>query len=488
MRRFFVQNILFLLLVNLIVKPVWIFGVDIRVQNLVGHEAYGQYQTLLNLSIIFQILLDCGLQQYNNRTVARAPLTIKNLLPNMLVAKGFLSVLFLAALGAAALLMGYRNEALGLLLLLAMVQILLSLLLFLRSNISAWQHFKTDSLLSVFDRLLMIVFCSLLLWLPATKGLFTITWFVATQLIAYLITAGIALFYCLKLEVLQWKNIDLLKVWVIARHSFPYALLIFLMGIYSKTDVIIMERFFSGGASEAGRFAAASRLLEVANNMSGVLFAGILLPMFGRMLARREDTTALVRLSVNILLPLSLTTAIAGFFWGVDIMHFLYKDVTIYDGWVLTVLLFTFPGYCISYIYATLLTANGSIKPLIFISLLAVVLNLTANLIFTPRYGALSAASIAVGTIMTVSILNVVVASRITRLKQDRLWIFKFFLFILCIITCCWLLDTTGIYLVYRLILLGLITVIAMFISGLVTVKHIKEIWRKGVKFNGNNS
>lgn len=488
MRRFFVQNIFFLLLVNLIVKPVWIFGIDIRVQNLVGHEAYGQYQTLLNLSVIFQIILDFGLQQYNNRTVARAPQTIKSLLPNMLVAKGFLSLIYMVLLSLVSLALGYRGFAWGLLMLLGLVQALLSLLLFLRSNISAWQHFKTDSVLSVLDRLFLIVVCTLLLWLPATKGMFSITWFVWAQVGAYLLTASVALFYCLRLTSFQWGQIDVLKVWVIAKQSFPYALLVFMMAVYTRTDVIVIERFFTSGAQEAGRFAAAYRLLDVANNMSGVLFAGILLPLFGSMLARREDVAALVRLCTNLLLPLSLTVAICGFFFGTEIMHWLYHDVDAYDGKVLTVLLFTYPGYCIGYVYATLLTANGSIRPLIYISFVAILINLTANMLITPKYGALAAAGIAVATQLVVSVLNIMVAKRLTSLRSDGKWLLQFLAFVVLIILSCLGLQTLQIPVLIRILLLAVAGAAGMFICRFLTWQHIKEILNGRLKFGGNNS
>ena len=49
--------------------------------------------------------------------------------------------------------------------------------------------FKTDSVLSVLDRLLMILFCSILLWGHITATKFRIEWFVYSQTAAYGITA-----------------------------------------------------------------------------------------------------------------------------------------------------------------------------------------------------------------------------------------------------------------------------------------------------------
>src|ERR1044072_8945812 len=84
MRRAFVKNILFILGLNIIIKPVWIFLIDRNVQNRVGHEAYGNYQTLFNLGLILQIILDFGLNNYNNRIIAQQPERLKELFPKML--------------------------------------------------------------------------------------------------------------------------------------------------------------------------------------------------------------------------------------------------------------------------------------------------------------------------------------------------------------------------------------------------------------------
>ena len=49
--------------------------------------------------------------------------------------------------------------------------------------------FKTDSFLSVLDRILMILFCGVLLWGHVTATPFRIEWFVYSQSAAYIVTA-----------------------------------------------------------------------------------------------------------------------------------------------------------------------------------------------------------------------------------------------------------------------------------------------------------
>ena len=76
--------------VNLLIKPFWVFGIDRTVQNKVGESEYGLYFAIFNFTYLFQILLDFGLQNYNNRQVASERTKINELLPTILAFKTIL--------------------------------------------------------------------------------------------------------------------------------------------------------------------------------------------------------------------------------------------------------------------------------------------------------------------------------------------------------------------------------------------------------------
>ena len=119
MNQKFLSNLFFLLTVNLLVKPFYIFGIDRTVQITVGTESYGVYFALYNFSILFYIVLDLGLTNYNTRTIAQNRERLKAYLPNLLVVKLGLSLLFLGLLFTTAWLLGYSVLKLELLLPLA---------------------------------------------------------------------------------------------------------------------------------------------------------------------------------------------------------------------------------------------------------------------------------------------------------------------------------------------------------------------------------
>jgi O-antigen/teichoic acid export membrane protein len=423
MRRVFVKNILFILTINLLIKSVWIFMIDRTVQNRVGHEAYGIYQALFNLGIIFQIVLDFGLNNYNTRMISQRPGRLQELFPVMLSTRLVLLLIYIFTVTVAGWTLGFRGEELLLLGGVLLIQGFNILLQYIRSNVAALQQFRTDGLLSVSDRFLMILVCGALLWHPATAAEFRIGWFVIAQIACYGLAFVVALFVLKRIAHvplrLSFHFGDILKV---IRGSLPYALLIFLMAVYTRSDMLLIERLCGDeGREQAGIYAAAFRLLDV-GNIFGLIFAGVLLPMFGRMLEERGNLAPVIRVAVNIMIPLSIAVAVAAAFYGTEIMQALYPVSGAYDGLVLSWVMASFPAFCIMYIYSTLLTANGDLKLLNTLAAVAVALNITANLILIPRYQALGAAVTAFVTQSGLAICFILAAQRKLQLPYAPKW------------------------------------------------------------------
>lgn len=81
--------------VNFLIKPFWVFGIDRTVQNRLGEADYGLYFAIFNFTYLFQILLDFGFQNYNNREVAADNSKIDELLPTIFSFKMLLLVAYL---------------------------------------------------------------------------------------------------------------------------------------------------------------------------------------------------------------------------------------------------------------------------------------------------------------------------------------------------------------------------------------------------------
>lgn len=416
MNKKFILNLALLFFLNLLIKPFWIFGIDRTVQNTVGVNEYGFYFALFNFSVILNMLLDLGIVNFNNRNIAQNSHLLNKYFSNIVVLKFLLGVIYFVVSIALAFLLGYSSKQIILLLFLVFNQFLLSFILYLRSNLSGLQLFKTDSLISVLDRTIMIIICSLLLWGNITDTTFKIKWFVFAQTAAYLLTASITFFIVLWHSGTIKIKFDFPFLLSILKKSYPFAILGFLMGFYNRIDSVFLERFAS--SEQAGIYAQAYRILDAASMLS-LLFAGLLLPMFSKMIKEKTELNQLIKLSFILIIIPAIIIATSSFFYRKEVINLLYHSHIDNSANIFSILMISFVFVAINYIFGTLLTANGSLKQLNIIALMSLVLNFALNLILIPKYKALGAAYANVATQFFATSLQIVVAFRIFRLPLN---------------------------------------------------------------------
>lgn len=373
--------------VNLLIKPFWVFGIDRTVQNKLGESAYGLYFAIFNFTYLFQILLDFGLQNFNNRQVAADRDKINELLPVILVFKTLLFIVYLVLCVAIAYPIGYLAQPFIWVILVN--QILLSFNIYLRTNVSAHQLFISDALLSVLDKLLMILFCAVLIWGNIPFLPLTIFNFALAQLAAYAITFVVCLAISLRLTLRPSFRVDYLQLKSMVRSSLPYAVIHFLMTIYYRIDGVMLERLQGArGAVESGIYAQGYRIMESLNNI-GYLLATMLLPLFAYRITRKEDVRPLLKSGLSIIYCVSVSIIVCLFNYRLELMRLLYTSSDIgYSAEVFAYLLLNFFPVAILYVLGTLLTANQNFRLMIYTLLVAVVLNITLNFVLITRYGA----------------------------------------------------------------------------------------------------
>lgn len=431
LKRKFVTNLILLLFLNLLIKPFWIFGIDRTVQNTVGDESYGLYFALFNFSMLLNILLDVGITNYNNRNIAQYNFLLPKHLSNIVGLKFVLAIVYaLFSLGIAALI-GYDKLQFHLLFFLILNQFLISFTLYLRSNISGLHLFRTDSLISVLDRSFMIIICSILLFSGFIRFDFTIEWFVYAQTISYVLTALITFAIVLRKSGKIKVRFNSRFFLVFLRKSYPYALLILLMSFYNRMDSVMLERLLPDpiGKEQAGIYAQAFRLLD-AVSMFGVLFAGLLLPIFAKMIKQKEPVGQMVKLSFTLIIVPAIVIAISSIYYNREIMGVLYTTNTENSSGILGILMTGFIGIATTYIFGTLLTANGSLKQLNIMAFSGMVLNIVLNLILIPRLQAFGSAWASLATQLFTGATQLILAVVIFKLKPEIRYIIQLVLFV----------------------------------------------------------
>lgn len=475
MNREFLLNLFFLIAINLIIKPFYVFGIDLKVQNLVSN--YGLYFALLNFSYIFQIFSDLGIQQYNNRNIAQHHYLFDKYFSHLLVLKGGLAMLFFILSFSVALLLGYQWNELYLLLFLLLNQIFITLTFFFRSNISGLQYFRLDSILSVLDKLLLIVICIPLLW-GTWASSFEIEWFVYAQSISFGLTTLIAYLLTrryLKSRLVFLWNSSLLKA--ILKQSIPYSLVVLLMTLYTRIDAVMIERLLHDpisqkGISESNIYAAAYRLLD-AINMICFLFAGLLLPMFSKMLKKKEQIVPLWKLSSSLMLVITVSFSIAVCFNALEIMSLLYIDYNPSMVSVLILLMIGFNSIGVIHITGTLLTANGNLLQMNIVFLIGILLNISSNYFLILEYGAWGAAISTILTQSFVAIVELEIARRIFKPRINLVFWGQIILFITGVVFINYGLKQCTIHWFLQFSLAGIIALLWAFLTKIIDLKLV---------------
>ncbi|MFO7723430.1 MAG: oligosaccharide flippase family protein [Bacteroidales bacterium] len=480
MQRKFLTNLLLLLFLNILVKPVYIFGIDLKVQNLVGPDEYGIFFSMFNFSMLFNILLDFGITNYNNRNISQYKQLLNKHFSGIVTLRLILAVVYTVVSFAIAMAAGYSARQMSLLGFLILNQFLISTILYLRSNIAGLQLFKTDSMLSVLDRVILILLCGFLLYSGSWSGRFTIEVFVWCQTIAYLLAMVTALIVVMRKAAFRRFYWNPLFARLIIRKSFPYAMLTLLMMFYFRVDSVLLERLLPDGhgARQAGIYASAFRLLD-AFIMVPYLFSVLLLPMFARMLRFREDIRSIVSIAFPILLVFSLATVALSIGFSNEIMAVLYKEHAAESAAVFRLLIPGLAAYSISYVFGTLLTANGNLWTLNIIAAASMVLNITLNIMLIPVYEALGSAVASCLTLLLAATLQMIISARRFDLWPGWAILIRFLVFMGGTIAVILFQPYLEMSWVYRFVISGAVIVIIPVITGFIRPAKLVQIVTK---------
>ena len=488
MQNRFIKNIIFLLFLNLLVKPFWYFGIDLEVQNRLGDALYGQYLSIFNFSYLFYILLDLGITNFNSRNIASDNKMLSKHFAGLAEIKLLLGVCYAIVIFAIGYLNGFREGyQLKMLFWCGLNQILLSFVLFLRSNMQGLLLFKADSFLSIFDRVLAILLMALVLWSGwFSLGHFNVVWFLQVQTIAYLSTIALALFLVLKhTDHLSFRiNFKFFKEILV--QSLPFALLVLLMSIYSRIEPFLLERLLDDQGVQAGIYGRAYRLFDAGNNISN-LFAIMLLPMFTASLKSKTELNNLVRTSFNVMVAMTGIIMIMCVFYSQEIMQLVTRtaegetevEYLLRVGQyakVFPILMGSF--FCLSttYVFGTLLTANGSLKQLNLVAASGVIVNILLNLFVIPRFYSVGAACTSLCVQFLTAFAQYLLSEKIFKLRLGTGYWLHLLLFLGSVALCTYLIKMLQINWIYSFLIAFAVNTGLIFVTRLLSLKQILSL------------
>jgi O-antigen/teichoic acid export membrane protein len=426
-KKKFIFDLAILIILNLLIKPFWTIFIEPKVQGEIGNVNYGEYSTIFYFSMLLNIFLDFGLTNFNNRNIAQNSHLLSKHFSKMLSFKFALGFFYMSiSFVIGFFFMGYNHT---LLLILCFNSFVLSFVAFLRSNLQALHLFRLDSLLSVLDRVIMIiiVLAMLLNWFGLEV---TSLNFVYAQSIGYVLTALICFVVVLNKTHTFKLNWDWTFNKMILKQSLPYAVLVLLMTFYNRLDSVMIENILGGdfGKMQSGIYVKSFRLLDAANQIA-TLFSIQLIPLFSRMLKQKEDIENIVKLSFTLLLTPALIVSISTIFYAEHFFDKIYTGDT--EGYeILAVIMNCFTALCLTCIFGTLLTASGNLKKQNYAAVGGIVINVVLNIILIPKYLALGSAISSLVTQFLTGLVQVYLCYKVFKFKVNKRLLTSVFLFI----------------------------------------------------------
>lgn len=423
MKKNFSLNLFFLLGINLLIKPVYLFGIEVGVQNAVGPAEYGLYYAMFNFTFLFNVVLDMGINNFQKIKVAEDTASGIQNMATLIPLKVVLALVYMLVTVSVAAVIGFDDRYWFFIGWIMLNQVLSAFLLLLRANLSGLHLFVRDSILSVTDRLILIGGIGYLL-LFGTET-FRIEWFVLFQTGAYVAAILLAIVLLPAGSRFPKLNFSRSAAMQMVKDTWPFALLILLMTAYNKLDGVMLERLGGDGLVEAGIYAQAYRILDAGNSFA-FLYAGLLLPMFARLMQQGgQGVSTLVNQASRLLIVPAGMVLIICFFHADWLMQLLYKAQVDASSnslrWLMGSFLFISSGY----VYGTLITASGKMKALNLTAFLAVVLNVVLNFWLIPEYGSEGAAMASFFSLGAMALAQIVIVFAARDLKTDSSSLFS---------------------------------------------------------------
>ncbi|MCC6816064.1 MAG: hypothetical protein IT267_06595 [Saprospiraceae bacterium] len=478
MKKAFITNLLFLILINLLIKPFYLFGIERQVQFIVGDAEYGYYYNLFNFTLILQFINDFGIQNYSNRTISQENKDPGTKSRELLQFKLFLSFIYLIFTLIVARIWYGPSLDFGFVLHLCINQILISLIFFLRSNIAGLGLYFIDSLFSILDRLLLILLMSVLIYLPFFKEYLNVQSFVNIQTYS-LITCSMAAFLVLSKHKLKY-NFQIIKfneLKSIFRFCLPFAMIYLTTALFSKADTLWIENILDNGKQEAGIYAKCFRLYDAFTILS-LSFAGLLLGMFSKLYNQKNELHELLVNSMKYLFILSVGIGIAGYFYAEDINRLLNRSNDIVQIKLISYLCLAFIPGSLNYILGAYYQANHLENKLLKSYTLCAVLSIVLNYCYLPIYGILASSVI---TIIIQSLLLVIsLIPMYSIFREQSGTIFKFFGFSIELFVIFWIFNR---FIEWNYILeiigISILSIIRLIMLSIINIDSIRILFNQ---------
>jgi O-antigen/teichoic acid export membrane protein len=195
------------------------------------------------------------------------------------------------------------------------------------------------------------------------------------------------------------------------------------------------------------------------------------------MIKKKEEIGSMVQFSFLLLFVPAIIISLSSGFYDTELMGLLYKGNIELSASILQLLMVSFLGIATTYIFGTLLTANGSIRQLNWMAIVGMCINIGLNFALIPNLQALGSAWASLVTQLFTAIAQTILAVIILRLNINFRVIGKLILFVIFVLTAGYLsLKISNWVVGYCIMILS--SILFAFITRLINLKALVQIIR----------
>ncbi len=379
---------------NLAIKPLWVFGVDRIVQNEVGESAYGLFFTIFGIISIFNILLDFGLSHIYSREISNNEDNLVKYFKSFLNFKLILFLLYIVVVFCFLMHSHILSNNIVLIIVLVLQQFLFFIIIFLRSMISGALLLKTDAIFSVLDRLIMIICFFLIHFLFHIK--ITILGFSYILLFGEIITVLILIVYLYKkFQLFDTYDIET-SFKKIFKKTYKLSLSILMMAIAVRVDGFLLYKLQNDNGYSVGVYAGVFRIIDFCYSFIYIITV-IMIPVFTKQKINLKKLRFYYFSSTIILGTLIFIFAMVVQIKSSLILELMYHKNIPLQIQTLQIIIFGLIGIWVQNVYYALMIAFDKINYYLIVSLIGAVVSIVLNIVFIPKYNYLASAYINLG-------------------------------------------------------------------------------------------
>lgn len=191
--------------------------------------------------------------------------------------------------------------------------------------------------------------------------------------------------------------------------ALPMGAALIMFTVYNRIDTIILRHYRS--AAEVGLYGLAYFLYEniilVAAYVINSAFP--LLSRTGSELQERANFRRIYQKTFDLLLVLAVGAVVTTYLFSPLMVLIISSPDFIYSSALLRILAFSLPFAFLNHVTGFGLIALGKQRPYTLATLTALFFNISLNILFVPRYGAMACALITIGTELTVHLISLLI-------------------------------------------------------------------------------